>query len=154
VCTGGNCLIPEHGLTHGSFNPIPAESRDQFHTFVVFMNLPVKFVRLTEFLVDVALRRWRQRWILRMREAFNSPWCETERPFLCSSVLPIYQDGEKNYFTGRPYSDRFKDILRKRKELAVYDKMAAFFEIVGDLTGGPCSGSRGTAVCLTSTQVR
>ena len=46
-----------------------------------------------------------------------------------------YQDGGANYFTGRPYSDRFKKILAKRKELAVFDKMAAFFEMVGGLIG-------------------
>ena len=45
----------------------------------------------------------------------------------------MYQDGGINYFTGRPYSDRFKRILAKRKELAVYDKMAAFYEMVGVL---------------------
>jgi len=45
----------------------------------------------------------------------------------------VHQDGGVNYFTGRPYSDRFKRILAKRKELAVYDKMAAFYEMVGVL---------------------
>ncbi|KAF9789233.1 P-loop containing nucleoside triphosphate hydrolase protein [Thelephora terrestris] len=38
-------------------------------------------------------------------------------------------DGGINYFNGRPYSERFKKILAKRKELAVYDRMAAFFEM-------------------------
>ena len=42
-----------------------------------------------------------------------------------------------NYFTGRPYSDRFKKILAKRKELAVYDRMAAFYEMVSEDTDQP-----------------
>ena len=50
-----------------------------------------------------------------------------------------------NYFTGRPYSERFKRILAKRKELAVYERMAAFYEMVCAFTYRRWSGLQNTS---------